>query len=72
LISPLANLGYRKISMNVKIAMLVPASEYERLTLEVASSSMESLLGRVISRSSSPGRPMTEAVTSSVADPLVG
>ena len=27
LISPLANRGYRKISMNVKIAMLVAASE---------------------------------------------
>jgi hypothetical protein len=32
--------------MNVKIAMLVAASEYERLTLDVASSSpMECLLG---------------------------
>src|SRR5438876_8466930 len=39
LTSPLANLGYRKISMNVKIAMLVAASEYERLTLDAARSS---------------------------------
>jgi hypothetical protein len=30
LTSPLANLGYRKISVNVKIAMLVAASEYAR------------------------------------------
>src|SRR5262245_2997640 len=53
---PLANLGYRKPSMNVKIAMLVAASEYERLTFDVASSSpMECLLGRVLSRSSSLG-----------------
>jgi hypothetical protein len=54
LISPLANLGYRKNSMNVKIAMLVAASEYERLTFDGARSSpMEGLLGRVLSRSSS-------------------
>jgi hypothetical protein len=40
-------LGYRKNSMNVKIAMLVPASEYERFTLDAASSSpMEYLRGR--------------------------
>jgi hypothetical protein len=42
----------RALSMNVKIAILVAPSEYERLTLDVASSSpMECLLGRVLSRS---------------------
>src|SRR6185437_16142033 len=40
LISPLWNLGYRNNSMNVKIAMLVAPSEYERLALVVASSSL--------------------------------
>src|SRR4030095_380211 len=43
LIWPLANFGYRKISMNRKIAMLVAPSEYERFTFDAASSSpMES------------------------------
>ena len=39
LASPFTNLGYRKNSVNVKIAMLVAASEYERLTLAEARSS---------------------------------
>src|SRR5262245_57332095 len=38
-ISPLLNLGYMKNRTNVKMAMLVAVSEYERLTLAVARSS---------------------------------
>src|SRR6185295_14729796 len=40
LILPLSNLGYRKNSMKVKIAMFVPASVYERVTLTAARSSL--------------------------------
>jgi hypothetical protein len=44
LTTPFSNLGYKKISMNVKIAILVAASEYERVTLVPARSlSMEYL-----------------------------
>jgi hypothetical protein len=48
LASPLRYLGYRKISVKVKIATLVAASEYVRLTLEPArSSGMTSSLRRI-------------------------
>jgi hypothetical protein len=40
LILPLSNRGYRKNSMKVKIAMLVPASVYGRVTLTAARSSL--------------------------------
>jgi len=40
LILPLSNLGYRKNSMKVKIAMFVPASVYDRVTLTAARSSL--------------------------------
>src|SRR5262245_779454 len=40
LILPLSNLGYRKNSMKVKIAMFVPASVYDLVTLTAARSSL--------------------------------